>query len=106
MTNCSIKKYPTFDEYVNSIKEFYTHRSPFIYFSIIKLSDSKIQLQKLFFYTRNPNSFKNKSILKEKKCLRLIMTPTKSYKNELYICCDTIDNNFIEYKNNLDKHEG
>jgi len=43
------KKFPTFLEYIESLKQFYTRSSPFIYFSIRHLSPSQIQLVKGYY---------------------------------------------------------
>lgn len=45
----SKSKFPTFREYIDKIKEFYTKHSPFIYFKVKTLSPSKFQLLEAYY---------------------------------------------------------
>jgi len=41
--------FPTFAEYIDKIKEFYTKHSPLIYFRVVMVSPSKFQLREAYF---------------------------------------------------------
>jgi len=48
--------FPTFAEYINKIKEFYTKHSPLIYFRVAMISPSRFQLRDAYFVKRDYDS--------------------------------------------------